>query len=567
MLPCNGEPYVSSRRAIQPSSGLLACGRLETNSGRRWTLWRYSSIAVLAVACCTAARALQNKVEGNLVLGQSGNAESRAESYGRWVSSYRAGRLTGGLSDHHQIQMAITIISGDDVEPYAKTASLLGPNAAIVTTRFAVSSAKTVSMVRVTAMAIQGGGPSKLTDQDFKRLSILMADLPDDHSRLPPKGRRLVVQVVGQTGTLARVYDRANLPESVLEMLRIVGADTWPIFPFPDFEPEQSWNRGDFAQVNPDINKTSLERGVDRILAKSPDHSLTVVETNPSQFFDSTVNVEKLTKAREKPFDLNEIETVLRIKDSRSGSVIHEIRDPMNGRSVVYMYAARFTPDGHYLLVMSSIPDIRIYDVFSWQLLSHLPHVPNAAVAYYPSSDWRHAVVALSTGEIELRDSDANRTLAQIDFGDRLQSVSYSSDDSQVAVVTVGYAEDGSYRCNLRTWRTSTGELLHELRPLEATPRDGFGEPVWTPDGKYLLSLTREGHFGREGVVGIWNTESGRYRGALAGGCNELASPPYSRFVLSGKYFYMTCGSDWILKWNVEHVLQEISDFEKSLQN
>jgi WD40 repeat protein len=237
----------------------------------------------------------------------------------------------------------------------------------------------------------------------------------------------------------------------------------------------------------------------------------------------------------------------------------------MNGRSYVYMYAARFTPDGHYLLVMSSVPDTRIYDVFSGQLVNHLPHVPNNAAAYYPSSDWKHSVVALSTGEIKLIEADAGRTLAQIDFGDQLQSVSYSPDGSQVAVVTVGHDADGSYRCHLRIWRTSTGEMLHELRPLEATPRDGFGEPVWTPDGKYLLSSTREGHFAGPSVVGIWNTESGRYRGALAG-CMYLDTP-FTRFLLSGKYFYKTCSSYDVLMWNVENALKEISGFEKSLPN
>jgi hypothetical protein len=351
-------------------------------------IWRHSSIAVLVVACSAATCASQNKMDENPLLRQSGSAESGAESYESWLSRYKAGRLSGDLSDHHQIQMAITIISGDDLEPNAKTASFWGPSYRISTTRFAVSSEGTVSMTRYTAMAIQGGGPSKLKDDDFRSLGILMADLPEDHSCLPPKGRRLVVQVASQTGILARVYDRANLPESVLEMLRIVRADTWPIFPFPDFQPDQRWEHGDFQHVNPDTYKTGLEQGKDRILTKSPDQKLTVVETNPSLFFDSTVHVEKLAKATEKPFDLNG-DTVLQIKDSRSGSVIHEIREPMNGRSYVYMYAARFTPDGHHLLVMSSVPDIRIYDVSSGQLLNDFPHVPNGAVAYYPSSDWK----------------------------------------------------------------------------------------------------------------------------------------------------------------------------------
>ena len=345
-------------------------------------------------------------------------------------------------------------------------------------------------------------------------------------------------------------------------MLRLVGrADVWPIFPFPEFQPEKRWDPRDLDRVNPGMYKAGIEEDVDLTLARSPDGSLTVVETNPSLFFDSTVHVEKLAKATEESFDIHG-GTVLRIKDSRTGSVLHEFHEPMNGRRYVYIYAARFTPDGHHLLVMSSLPDIRIYDVSSGQLLDHLPHVPNGAVAYYPSSDWKHGVVALSTGEIKLIEAEGDRTLAQIDPGDELQTVSYSPDDSRVAVVTVGHSALGAFHSHMRIWRTSNGELLHELRPLEATP-NGFGEPTWLPDGKYLLSLA-SGRFGRLGEVGIWNTESGRYRGTLA----ECTNPGFwRRFLLSGKYVYETCASGWVLMWNVENALNEISAFEKSLPN
>src|SRR5215469_11961956 len=230
----SGPPAIQSSRFGAAPSVAFACVQDVRPIRDQEMIGRPSLIAVLAVACCAATCVCQ-KTNKTLFLGQSGSSENRAERYESWLSRYKSGRLTGAVSDHRQIQMAITIVSGDDLAPNAERASVSGPGyrtGGITTETFAVSTEGTVSMMRYTPGGAQGGGPSKLEDEGFRRLGALMADLPDDHSRLPPPGRRLVVQVASQTGILARVYDRANLPESILEMLRIVGADAGPIFPF-----------------------------------------------------------------------------------------------------------------------------------------------------------------------------------------------------------------------------------------------------------------------------------------------------------------------------------------------
>jgi len=65
-------------------------------------------------------------------------------------------------------------------------------------------------------------------------------------------------------------------------------------------------------------------------------------------------------------------------------------------------------------------------------------------------------------------------------------------------------------------WDTGTGRMLRELRPLEGTPEDGFGTPIWWPDGKYLFALTREGRFGAA-IIGIWEHRNRALPGGLAG--------------------------------------------------
>jgi hypothetical protein len=56
---------------------------------------------------------------------------------------------------------------------------------------------------------------------DQKRLDKLLAKLPDDGARLPPVGRRVMLQVPEGDHSRARVYDRANAPDEVLEILRL----------------------------------------------------------------------------------------------------------------------------------------------------------------------------------------------------------------------------------------------------------------------------------------------------------------------------------------------------------
>jgi hypothetical protein len=488
---------------------------------------------------------------------------AQPETYDSWIANYRLGPLSGALGDSHRIRMALTVIDGDDHKPDAKSVSMFGRDYRIMTTTFAVSEDGTVSMQRVTAMAIQGGGPGPLPPEDWKTLQPLIKDLPDDGARLPPKGRRLVAQLVTPSGTVARVYDRANAPEKILEMLRLVGADAWPIFAFPDFPPDErlsyaGWNEADFEKAGLAADAVGFWQRDSRVLATSADGRLSAVETSGAQYPDFTVHVEKLKEPREQPYRAD-MDTVLQIRDASTGSVIHEIRDPMSGRRSIYAYCARFTPDGSHLMILTSLPELRIYDSATWQLEPRLQGVPEGAVAYYPSTDWTRGVAVFPSGEGDLMDRDG-RKLTRIDFGDELQSVAFSPNGGQVAVVTV--RSQHGYHDAMRIWETRTGTLMRELRPLEATPRNGFGNPTWWPDGHYLLALTREGSSGPN-VVGIWNAETGRYRGALVG-CMYFDAP-WTQFRLQGTTFYKTCNQQELLVWHVEQDIQKIADFEKSL--
>lgn len=364
---------------------------------------------------------------------------------------------------------------------------------------------------------------------------------------------------------VARVYDRANLPDTVVEIADLVGADTWPLFSFPEFQPDARLEKGALSAPGAPAESLNLSQPDHRTLAVSPDHRLRVVEVNPGLWWDTTVHVEELKTSREAPYDTRFWSTLL-IEDAQTGALIHEFREPMIGRRSIHVYAAQFTPDGRFLLVLSAIPDMRIYDTTTWQVVDGVQGVPAGAVAYDPSPDWKHGVAVFPSGEISLieagSDAASGHKLAEIDPGNELQSVVYSPDGSRVAIVTEKSDTKNGYSCHMRIWETATGRLLRELRPLEGTPRDGFGTPIWWPDGTYLFALARENHFAGTWVIGIWNTESGRYRGGLAG-CIYPADPA-TRVVANNGDFYMNCREDFLM-WKGDDAINKIAAFEKSL--
>src|SRR5205085_883326 len=98
------------------------------------------------------------------------------------------------------------------------------------------------------------GGGSPLPAAILHQLDDLLAKLPEDRERLPPLGRRFLLQasVAGLLET--RVYDRANAPDDVWEILRLshCGIGAW----LPEFKPQSEiearpFDHGGFFRLSP----------------------------------------------------------------------------------------------------------------------------------------------------------------------------------------------------------------------------------------------------------------------------------------------------------------------------
>ena len=261
-------------------------------------------------------------------------------------------------------------------------------------------------------------------------------------SRLPPPNRRLVVQASIGKQEITRVYDRANAPDQVLEVLRLSQAHipSWVL----KFEPKNHWS--------------AHAQSTDGALAQSANGLIVSAgDGGPFKFWDPDRR-ELLNEAPNTPLVVDQMEmsqTIRGIVFSPSGSVAaveglgfidlrdaalaHRIRvlaEPLVGNRRYGLSNPQFTSDGKYLIVRSDQPALRVYDAQTWERVPAAPGMPDGALAFYPAASGQTSVYLSSSGEIALWSSEGRRNIAVLDDKARLERVAYSPDESMVATVT-----------------------------------------------------------------------------------------------------------------------------------
>jgi hypothetical protein len=103
---------------------------------------------------------------------------------------------------------------------------------------------------------------------------------------------------------------------------------------------------------------------------------------------------------------------------------------------------------------------------------------------------------------------------------------------------------------------------VREMRYPYYFGHNGMGDPIWLDDGKYVLAETSETLFGGN-VFGIWNAESGKFRGGLSG-CAHLGDQ-FFPFAPSGGQMLCWARENELVIWDVTAAIDKITEFDSSL--
>lgn len=170
------------------------------------------------------------------------------------------------------IELTISTTELSDMPVDAKTAS--SPDFCSWHTGWAgvnVSTDGEVSSFMNGGGSFRSGGGGKLAPEDFARLQSLIDNLPDDHRRVPPAKRRITVEVFRNGGATVLLYDSADLPDEIVEMIRITGARIEIVTPV--FKPDRISAPDETLGLN--LPKPRQTMGPDRTM--SPDGSIGVL--------------------------------------------------------------------------------------------------------------------------------------------------------------------------------------------------------------------------------------------------------------------------------------------------
>jgi len=538
----------------------------------------YLSIFVfLASACAGPSQVSAQNATGRSTVGASlkrnPSKDPQRVAYESWVRSYESGPLRGALGDNNEIKFTITAIEGDDRKLDDKTASHFDPDSFITRYGCAVSTEGTISFFQVSPRNVKGSGPERLPNENVKKLNQLIAHLPDDGSRLPPPGRLLVIRVATGDDVLVRVYDRADAPDEILEILRLTQSRimSWA----PSIEPLSKWSAGDYSSYGgfslyADGTQivSSGANGPFRIwdaesFALLKELSLSFIPL-PNGYAKNPTPVFGLTFSPDRSLVVVDGMGQVDVRDARSWEGIRQLAEPDIGRERHGLTCPIFTPDGHFLLLQSDEPAVRIFDTRTWNKVDTIPGMAPGAVAYFPAPNGDRAIYASKSGSIGLWDANAHREVAELDTSGRILRVSFSPDESLVAVLTLhqNNTTNAPNNYRFRIWRVSNGEFAHELRPFEQPAFEIVGI-LWWPNGKYLLAATRSDFFFTTRGVGIWNVETGRFRGEFSG-C--IASVYGFALLPDGKRLVEGCGDGTVFVWDAASAIAKIGQFENSLQ-
>jgi len=524
-----------------------------------------SLVLVFAILNTHLPSASQTKVTDN-----SRASQLRRTDYSDWMREYQTQRLAARFGNEPGVvKLLVTAIEGDNPESQ-ETAS--GPARTLFQRGYsikygcAISTDGRVSFFSHTALGSKTSGYPGISEAAQERLDALIAGLPDDFSRLPPPGRRLVLQASSPNGVVARVYDRANAPEQVLEILRLTKCSIKSVV--LTLKPTNEWKIGVHGALTATVDGrtliTSAGAGPFRFWDADSHALLREIPESPMPLapgWTGSVGAAGLRLSPDGSLLAVEGNFMIDLRDAETLKGLRRLEEWKNEHQLYKLFNPQFTMNGRYLLVQSSQPALRIFDTKTMQAVTSIPGLPPGASCLFPAPHARRSVYATPPGEVALWNPEENRDVAQLDTNRSIVRVAYSPDESMVAAVTLPTGDEpvrSEYR--VRVWSTNDGSLIQELRPFERSA-NSVEDLLWSPDGSYVLAVTRPSSFSTDRVIAIWSVRTGRHRGVFTGCPTDVTG----LVMLPGGRLAEGCGDGVVREWDISKVISQITEFEASL--
>jgi RNA polymerase sigma factor (sigma-70 family) len=168
--------------------------------------------------------------------------------------------------------------------------------------------------------------------------------------------------------------------------------------------------------------------------------------------------------------------------------------------------------DGKYLASIASDERILLWDTSTAKPLAAFPSPKGRFSSVTFSPDGRTAAVTGEDPIVRLLEVPSGKEVRRFPCArDRQQSVAFSPDGRLLAAGS-GYTSDRNGNKSIRLWETTTGKLLHQLKPPRAPELDGGILCLdFSPDGRLLAS----GGWGE--AAHIWDVATGKLHCRLPG--------------------------------------------------
>ncbi len=417
--------------------------------------------------------------------------------------------------------------------------------------------------------------PTPLPASDLKRLNEALAHLPDDGGQLPPVERRLVVQVPQEDYILARVYDRARLPESIAELVRASGVlePAWVKI----FQQTGEWasdKRGTYTQgtfaASPDGRiLVSVDVKEDLKVWDGQTHELIKAVPCPTP---NVVQEIRFSPDGSLAVLMGEWGAVT-VVDTTTWQSVYRIVLPAHGATVPELFSPQFTPDGRYLLlryreIENRVPansitvlPLQIYDSKTWARVKTVPEVPLKALGYGASLGSTRSVYLSEGKSLRLWDTHLQRDIASLDENVELLQIAFSPDRSLVAVTTRQMDGVSGARTRLRVWDTANGQLKRELTPYEQWDCFSIKDIVWSTDNRYIFATNLSALFHPSWAVQVWDLSTGRHQAELT----ARTQTPMSLAMQPDGQLLAYCDEGVFRVWNTKILIAQIESFIKSL--